>query len=158
MFDFSKIKMSPAYSKNFGSGATEEQIIELEKYCGYTLPDSYKFILKNYNGGEPETKELCVFDEEMGVTVAYGLQEFYVVDEHKELPINIWQAIEKYSSLIGPGALPFAEDGYNCVYYFKYIQNVAQVWCLAFMEDEEPENFLLFNSFDELLGALCNEN
>ena len=36
----------------YGKGCSENWIIEAENYLGYELPDSYKWWLKNFGGGE----------------------------------------------------------------------------------------------------------
>jgi hypothetical protein len=155
MFDFGKIGMIPL-DDDFKQAPTEEQIAELEKYWGHTLPENYKIILKNYHGGIPEAKDFDAVDEETGASLGYELHNFFSVDEHKERPLNIWWVIKNYATLIGTGTLPFADDGYNRIYYMKWDKNVHQIWVLKFMSEDEPETYLLMNSFDELLGALYN--
>ncbi len=158
MFDFNKIGMRPRSSSGYKAAVTDDQIAELEHYCGHALPDNYKLMLQNFNGGEPEAKCLRVVDQKTGIPLKHELLDFFIVDEHKELPLNIWWTIENYSEFIGSNTLPFAEGEYSCIYFLKWKHDLAQVWCLKFDEDEEeePEIFLIFNSFDELLGALYN--
>lgn len=158
MFDFKIIGMRPSYSENFKSGATEEQIMDLEKHCGHPLPESYKFLLKNYNGSRPKAKYFDVIDEEDGIPLEYELGDFYIVDENRNIPSNIWWVIQNYSEYIGPDTLPFADDGINQIYYMKWINNVPQVWFLIYLDVDEPEIYCVSNSFDELLGALYNVN
>lgn len=111
---------------------------------------------KNYNGGEPGTKDFDVVDEETEVPLGYELSDFYSVGEHKELPVNIWWAIKKYSGLIGPNTLPFASDCYNRIYFFKWSSDTPQIWVLIFMSEEEPNIYFLLNSFEELIESLYN--
>jgi hypothetical protein len=156
VFDFSKIGMRPRYFSGYKLGVTEIQIKELENHYGHELPEHYKCILKNYHGGMPEAKDFGATDEDTGVPLGYELHNFFIVDEHTDRPLNIFWAIKNYSNLIGPGTLPFADDGYNRIYYMRWDKNAHQVWALKFMSEDELETYFLMNSFDELLGALYN--
>jgi len=153
MFDFNKIGMKARYSTGYKPEVTNMEITELEKHCGHSLPQNYKFILKHYHGGIPEAQAFDAMDGEMDIPVGFELHNFYIVNEHKNRPLNIWWVIENYSALMGPSTLPFADDGYSRVYYMKWVNDIPQVWVLL-LSEEGPETFQLFNSFDELLGAL----
>ena len=154
MFDFSKIEMIPSYGTDFEPAATDAQIEELEQHCGHTLPKNYKTILKNYNGGQPKAKYFNVMNEELGIPGEWKLYNFYFLNENKTSPANIWWLIENYIEYMGPNTLPFADDGDDQVFYIKWINNVPQVWFLAYLDLEEPETYLVVDSFDKLLGAL----
>ncbi|KTC84358.1 SMI1/KNR4 family protein [Legionella drozanskii] len=158
MFDFSKIGMKPTYSSNFEPPATEDQIAELERYCGHSLPENYKIILRNYNAGSPEAKYFDAIDEETGVLLEWKLHNFYILDDDKEIPANIWWVIENYQDIMGPNTIPFADDGLQQIYYMKWVNNVPQVWFLTYLDLEEPETHFVINSFDELLDALYVAN
>jgi hypothetical protein len=142
------------YTTGFKPAATETQIEELEKHCGHILPENYKSILRNFNGGAPEVTYFDVIDEDTGVPLEWTLHKFYYLDNHKEIPANIWWVIENYSEFLGANTLPFADDGIQQIYYMKWVDDEPQVWFLAYLDIEEPETFFLMNSFDELLAAL----
>ncbi|CAM2932185.1 SMI1/KNR4 family protein [Legionella worsleiensis] len=156
MFDFNKLEMTPIYSKDFRPGTSDEQIIELEKHCGHPLPENYKYILKNYNGSRPNFKYFDVIDEKDGIPLEYELGDFYIVDENRNKPSNIWWVIQNFSEYLGPNTLPFADDGIDQVYYMKWVNNIPQVWHLVYQDLDEPETYCVSNSFDELLEALYN--
>lgn len=158
MFDFSKIKMEPSYTTGFKPAATDAQIAELEKHCGHVLPENYKTILKNYNGGHPEARYFDVIDEEIGIPLEWKIYKFYYLDDNKKIPANIWWVIENYTEIMGPNTLPFADDGLQQVYYMKWVNNVPQVWFLAYLDLEKPETYFVMNSFDELLVSLYAPN
>lgn len=94
------------------------------------------------------------YNEDIGIPLGYELHNFFIVDECTDRPLNIWWVIEKYSELMGPNTLPFADDGYNRIYYIKWENNEPQVWVLVFLSEEEPDTYRLLNSFDKLLEAL----
>lgn len=154
MFDFNKIKMMPRSSKGFKIPATDEQISELEIYCGHKLPENYKNILKNFNGGSPQASFFDVVDRETGIQLEKELAEFYFLDDNKSMPDNIWWVIKTYGKLLGPDILPFADDGLQQVYYLKWKNNVPQIWFLSYLDLDEPEAYLMKNSFDDLLESL----
>ena len=158
MFDFSKIKMKPSYTTGFKPPATDAQIAELEQHCGHALPENYKTILKNYNGGHPETRCFHVIDPETGVAGEMEIYKFFYLDSHKEIPANIWWRIENYTEFMGKNTLPFADDGVQQIYYMKWVNDVPQVWFLAYLDLEEPETYMVMNSFDELLDDLYASN
>ncbi len=154
MFDFSKIGMKPTYGEDFFPSATEEQIKELEDYCGHTLPENYKTILKKYNGGQPEAKYFDVIDEEFGVPCEWKLYDFYILNNNKESSSNVWWIVEQYPEFLGPNTLPFADDGLQQFYYLKWVDDVPQVWFLAYLDRDYPETYLVMESFDKLLESL----
>lgn len=132
--------------------ATNDQIEELENSVGHALPESYKAILREHNGGTPALHHFDA-DEE-----AYSLNYFYSLGDKKDSSLNIWWAADRFSALAGPETLPFAEDATNNVYFFKWIDEIAQVWILRCDELEEPEADFVAHSFDELLCALHDAN
>lgn len=153
MFDFSKINIQPRFSK-YKPAATEDQIAEIEKYCSHKLPDNYKKILKNYNGSIPGATYFDAIDNETGIHLERELAIFYCLDENKESSENIWYAITKYSRFIGPNTLPFADDGNRQIYYIKWENDIPQVWYLSYLDLDEPETYLVNDSFDDLLESL----
>jgi hypothetical protein len=154
MFDFSKIGLKPRYINGFKPVATENQITELEQYCGHILPENYKSILRNFNGGAPDATYFDAIDKETHVPLEWKLSDFYFLDENKDTPSNIWWVIEQFQGVMGPNTLPFADDGMHQIFYLKWVNSVPQVWFLAYLDIEEPETYFLKDSFDELLGAL----
>ncbi|MBA2648780.1 MAG: SMI1/KNR4 family protein [Legionella sp.] len=154
MFDFSKIGMKPSYPAGYKTAITDEQIAALEQHCGHPLPENYKTILRNYNAGEPEAKYFDVIDKPTGVPLEWKLHKFYHLGEDKITPADIRWLIENYSEYMGPNTLPFADDGEQQIYFMKWIDNIPEVWFLAYEERPEPESFKVLDSFDELLGAL----
>lgn len=157
MFNFDKLKMQPRSSK-YKPPATDEQIAELEEYCGHTLPENYKTILRNYNWALPGAILFTSVDEETGVPLEYELSIFYYLDGEKGSPENIWYIIKRFSAFIGPNTIPFADDGIKQVYYLKWKNNVPQVWYLSYLDLDEPETHLVKDSFDELLEELYAPN
>jgi cell wall assembly regulator SMI1 len=153
MFDFSKIKMRPSYTTNYKPSATDAQIAQLENHCGHSLPENYKEILKNYNGAESGAKYFSVVTNE-GVHCERELHDFFYLDNNKNSPGNIWWNIEHFNEYMGPNTIPFANDGVNQVYFMKWVNDVPQVWFLAYLDIEEPESWLVMESFDELLESL----
>jgi len=154
MFDFSKINFQATNTAGFKAPATDVQITELEKYCGHTLPENLKFILKNYNGGAPAACYFDVPDPDTGILLEWELNRFYVLDDNEGSPINIWGVIKNNSEFLEPNAIPFAEDYNGQIYYLKWKNNIPQVWFLGYVDLEEPETQLLLPSFDELLKGL----
>lgn len=59
--------MKPSSTTGFKAMATDAQIAEIEQHCRHLLPENYKTIIKNYNGGFPEVKYFDVIDLETGV-------------------------------------------------------------------------------------------
>lgn len=154
MFNFNKIGMKPSYFSGYKPAATDAQIIEIEKHCGHNLPENLKTILRNYNAGEPEAKYFEVINPLTGLPGEMELYKFYHLDDKKEIPENIWWIINNYSQYIGPNTLPFADDGEQQFYYIKWVNNIPQVWFLAYLDLDEPESYFVMGSFDELLDAL----
>lgn len=154
MFDFNKIGMNPSDIGMLTDAEIDSQIIELEKHCCHPLPRNYKALLKKYNGGEPDARYFEVIDEKTGVPLQRELYKFYDFDHIKETPETIWWIIENYKDFLGPNTLPFAEDAHQQIYFFKWIDNIPQIWFLAYLDLEKPETCFVMNSFDELLGAL----
>ena len=157
MFDFSKIGMMSRYD-DFKPAPNEELIALLEEYCGHSLPENYKYILNNFNGGSPAANYFDVIDPSSGIAGEWKIGKFFTLDENKEFPSNIWWKINNYSKLMGANTLPFADDGLQQIYFMKWVNNTPQVWFLAYLDMDEPESFFLMNSFDELLDALYNGN
>lgn len=154
MFDFKKLKMKPSHATGFEPPATNIKIAELEKHCRHTLPENYKIILKNYHGGMPEAKYFHVIDEETGLLGEMELYNFYLLNNDKSSSTNIWWLIQTYSKYIGNHALPFADDGLQQFYYMKWVNEIPQVWFLAYLDLAEPETFPVADSFDKLLDSL----
>ena len=82
------------------------------------------------------------------------ISRFYILDEDKHIPANIWWKIENYGEYMGPKTVPFANDDVEHIYYLKWIDEVPEVWYLAYQEIEGTETFLVKGSFDDLLEAL----
>ena len=154
MFDFSKLKMTPSFGLNFDPPATDAQIEELEQYIKHSLPENLKIILKNYNGGQPSLKYFHALHPEYNTTGAMKLSHFYFLDDNTNANENIWWVINYYSEIMGPNTLPFADDGLQQIYYIKWVNDIPQVWFLAYLDLDEPETFLVKDSFDELLSDL----
>ncbi|MDF1758655.1 MAG: SMI1/KNR4 family protein [Legionellaceae bacterium] len=154
MFDFNKLKMKPTYSKNFEPAATDAQIAELEEYCGHTLPENYKTILKKYNGGRPEARYFNVKMPYDDVEGECEIAHFYTLDINKEMPESIWWLIKNYSEVIGPSSIPFVDDGVEQFYYMKWVNGIPQVWFLEHLDIPGYETYMVLNSFDELLNSL----
>lgn len=55
----------------YGDGVKEESIEKVENTLGFKLPETYKWFLKNYYGGEIYGEEVYYIDEEG--TTNYGL-------------------------------------------------------------------------------------
>ena len=83
VFDFNKIKMIPNDLSGFKPTATDEQIAELEKHCEHSLPESYKMILRHFNGSSPEETGFDVISSE-GVPLMWELVQFFYLDAHKK--------------------------------------------------------------------------
>jgi hypothetical protein len=154
MFDFNKIKMRPRSSKGYKPAATDEQIAELEKYCGHALPENLKIILRRFNNSSPSATYFDVLDEGGSFPYRYELSSFYYLDENKNLSNNIWWQIKHYGKFMGPDSLPFADDGVQQIYYLKWLNSIPQVWYLTYLDLEEPECTFVMNSLDELLDSL----
>jgi hypothetical protein len=155
MFDFNKIKMRPRSSKGYKPAATDEQIAELEKYCGHALPENLKIILKKFNGSSPSATYFDVVDKnDLLFPYQYQLAMFFYLDENKGSAHNIWWQIKHYGKFMGPNSLPFADDGVQQIYYLKWIDDIPQVWYLTYLDLDEPECTFVMNSLDELLDSL----
>lgn len=147
-FDLSLLKISPQNWAGFEPTATNAQIDELEKSVGNMLPENYKKILGKYNGGDPEFNRFDIDGE------TYSLNYFYSLGDRKDSSPNIWWALNGFSEYAGPNTLPFAVDGTNETYFFKWVNGIAQIWILRCDELVEPEADFVTYSFDELLRAL----
>ncbi len=158
MFNFDKIKMIPCSPSGFKPQATKIQIEELERYCGHSLPENYKTILKNYNYGRPTANYFNVIDSTNNLTVEWELNKFYSLDKNKDSPANIWWCIKNYSSYMGPNTLPFANDICKQIFYMKWVDNIPQVWFLEYLDIKESKTYLIKKSFDELLSSLYAED
>lgn len=154
MFDLNKIKITPAYYTEFYPPASEESIKELEEHYGHSLPDSLKEIFTKYNGGGPEAYLVKVYNPEFGLYGERSLDRFYLLNDDKDKPSNLWFYINNFSDVMGKSTIPFAEDAAGNTYYLKWANGQHQVWYLATDELEEPEIELIFNSFDELLESM----
>ena len=89
MFDFSKINMRPRNGIDFKPAATDAQIAELEKYCGHTLPENYKTILRTYHYSSPKVNCFHVMDEVIGIPGEYELGTFYFLDDNNKTGVTI---------------------------------------------------------------------
>jgi len=137
--------MIPRYD-DFKPAPTDEQITELEKYWGHALPENFKFILNNFNGGSPTANYFDVIDPLTEIAGEWKIGKFFTLDDKKDFPSNIWWKLKNYSDLMEPNALPFADDGLQQIYYMKWVNNSPQVWFLAYLDTDEPENYFLMNS------------
>ena len=147
MFDFSKIGMRPSDPSGYEPPATDEQIAQLEKHCGHPLPENYKYILKNYNGCRPKAQYFDVLSPYTGILGEWQLKFFYCLGGGVVTTRDVRWMIENFSSYLGPNTLPFAQDPAQQPYYLKWVDNVPQVWHLAYEERDEPGLRFLLNSF-----------
>ena len=85
MFDFKKINIRPPFSSGFELKPTQAEIAELEKYCGHSLPDDYKYILEHFNGGYPETNKFESLDIETGIPLEFEISKFFFLMPIKNL-------------------------------------------------------------------------
>jgi len=148
MFDLSKLDFQPVYGEKVIQTVTDDQIADLEKHYGRSLPSKYKEILKKYNRLKPKLDEFDIGDE------TYLINYFYSLTDDKGSVSNIWWAIDNFSSFLGENTLPFAEDASNEIYFFKWVDDKTEVWLLRCDELEEPEDESVIESFDELLTLL----
>jgi len=156
MFDFSKIEMTPGYGSNFELGATTSQIEEIEQYCGHALPENLKIILQHYNGGDPEARYFEVKDD-TEIPGEMEISRFFILNDEKDVPANIWWKIKNYGEYMGPQTVPFASDYAEHIYYLKWVNDVPQVWYLAYQDMEGTETYPVKDSFDDLLEGLYAE-
>ena len=153
MFDFNRLGITPTYTDEFETPASDEHIAKLEQYCQHPLPERFKVILKNYNGGSPAANNFNAMDED-GPLGGCTITNFYFLNDETFFPNNIWWLIEHEGRNIGMHNLPFADDGHQQIYYMKWVNDMPQVWYYQYLDLDEPRQFKIANSFDEFLDSL----
>ena len=140
--------------------ASEEEIEILQNYVGHPLPELYKEICRNFNGGLPK---LRFFEDVDGEVDEIGF--FFRVANKSEKDSHIWGVIENFSDELAKDCLPFARDRGGSIFYLKWVNDKVQVWRLFYGElayefsDYNGERCLYYHllineSFDAFLESL----
>lgn len=146
-FTLGDLKIIPK-SFQFKLAPSGEELNELEKHYGHTLPPILVELFTKYNGGIPMLRYYG--DDEHS-----SIRGFYTVDDLRDSPGNIWWAIKNYSDYLGLHTLPFAQDSYGGVIYLKWIDDRAQVWLFQYGDQPFAEEDDQSSEEDEI-GFTCN--
>lgn len=76
---------------DFGDGVSEEWIKKAEERLGFVLPNSYKWWLKNYGGGEIYGEEIySIYEQDFDTVVGGDIVYMYELNKkNKDYPDNI---------------------------------------------------------------------
>lgn len=123
--------------------ASNEEIQELQDYIGHPLPEIYKEICRNFNGGRPK---LNYYADSDLATIGF----FITVTSRKNTINSVWSEIEHNVASLGfdPDILPIAYDSFNqSFFYLKWVNGKAQVWRFLYgdmaieFREEDEENY-----------------
>lgn len=143
--------------KSFGN-ATQESILEFERFIGFLLPEDYKNFLQTYNGGKPKVKYSTFFVKELnqeiplhilyGIGVkrkSYDLKDCYEYFEAELVPNSLVIGDDTGSGLI----MLISDNEKSGVYYWDQ--------SLHFPQSTEDENtYKIASSFKSFANRLSN--
>ena len=135
-----------------GRDITQNQISDFENQLGVELPDDFKEIIKNQDGGTPELPALdfCGMSEK----VFSGLIPLLEFNDYSE---SIIETINSYETPFPEGIIPFAQDPFGNLYCFDYRNKSTPI--IVYWNHEEGmnnENQFCFvaDNFTKLLSML----
>lgn len=126
---------------------TTQEILEIEKYIGYSLPHTYREFLKQANGGHPEVD---TFEDNDGEQ--WAVNNFFSISSQFVSNDLIWNYQHRWSD-IPESFLPIARDGFGNLFLLDLRNGSDGVWIWA---HDEPDNKLsqLTTDFEEFVNKL----
>jgi hypothetical protein len=100
-------------------------ISEFEHHFHVTLPADYVKLLRYFNGGEQELS--AVYRPDADVDPAWWINRFYYLVREKAGLENLWEASAHWRSILGPMAVPFAENGLGDQFFLDISTTPASV-------------------------------
>lgn len=92
-----------------GEQLTEEQINNVERELGRSIPFSYRLFLLEHNGGYPEPSEFSIVDAGTGRTIEVAVRRFFGIGTAEET-FNLDYAISMFGDRLPHGIFPIARD------------------------------------------------
>ena len=129
---------------------TNEAIGEFQSHFGVVLPEAYIKLLQHANGGHPEVDSI----EPIGRPQAakWAVNRFYHLDDDKASTTNLWNVTEKWRSILGKNAIPFAGDGGGNQFFLDLNTQAASVKLCV--HDEKFAVVELAPTFEAFIDAL----
>jgi hypothetical protein len=108
MRNLSELKINDGGKPVRRRAPTNDDVEAFQARFRVTLPDEYLFLLRHSNGGHPELDTVFPIGQPENV---WSVNEFYHLDDDKSAPSSLWLAMERWRTILGGNALPFAADG-----------------------------------------------
>lgn len=152
--------MKPQFTKSvLDITVNDSDIKKLENELNVKLPQQYKEFLLEGNYGDPEPKyfltrytgECIYFFSNIEKVISLTEQCWEEEEDIFKLPktlIDIARTEAPSSILLGVG-----EDNYNKVYLLDY----SEIEQSEELDEDEPEIWLVADSFDEFINSFCTE-
>lgn len=110
MRDLSELNINEGGKPVQRPAPTRKAIEAFQTHFGITLPEEYLHLLRHSNGGHPELDSV----EPIGRPGAarWSVNRFYHLDDNDKVSTtSLWVVAERWCSMLGKDALPFAADG-----------------------------------------------
>lgn len=117
---------------DFGDGISDEWIEKAESRLGFLLPDSYKWWLKNYSGGEIYGEEIySIYEEDFDTVVGGDIVHMHELNQRdNNFPQNVLVICEANDEVFYFD-LSVREDGNE---YPIYSYNAKKLYATDFIE------------------------
>lgn len=138
-----------------GRNITPNEISEFESKLGIALPNDYKDVIKNYDGGTPNLPAIDFGG--MIEKVFTGLIPLMRPNEYND-PIT--EIIARYKGRFPEGVIPFGDDPFGNMYCFDYRKNTLPIivyWDHEMGVNEEGQFCIVANNFTDFLNMLYEQ-
>ncbi len=117
---------------DFGDGVSDEWIEKAEKRLGFNLPDSYKWWLKNYNGGEIYGEEIySVYEEDFDTVIGGDIVYMHELNQkNNTFPKNVLTICETNDEIYYFD-ISVCNDGNE---YPVYLYNTEKKYAIDFID------------------------
>lgn len=148
--------MRPTFTKS--KNVSISDIEQLENELNIKLPEQYKHFLLECNGGTPEPEFFCT--KYVGehthsfCDISYVINSTFNCWKEEDLAYRVPKTMIKIAVTSGSEdiLLGVGKDSYNKVYILISSGEVSEE-----LDEDEPEIWLVADSFDEFINSFCTE-
>jgi len=129
---------------------TDREIAAFERHFNLKLPTDHIALLLFANGGHPELDLI----EPVGRpdAASWSVDRLYHLNDDRASHLGLWKATEVWRPILGPNALPFADDGCGNPFFLDLRFSPAPV--RACIHDEGFRTVDIAPSFDVFIDRL----
>ena len=149
MRNLSELKMR--VGRAFECPSPDQALIsEFERHFHATLRAEHVKLLRYFNGGEPALN--AIFRPDDDADPVWRINRFYYLDRDRAGLENLWEEIAHGGPILGPMAVPFAENGLGDQFFLDIGTTPASV--KIFYPGENAIIFEIAPSFEPFIDRL----